>query len=666
MDAKGETEGQSKYLDIVSTAQANIELKEKELVSVNNSLEKYEKDLQDILKKKKLANENFYKKFSRFIQEGTWTGENYIDANVYFFDAQKVIARGAQPKVNYSLDVIDVSSLVDDETGWSYSPYAFKVGDISSIIDTQYFGYVDKAKTKPKREKVVVSEVTYMLDNPEKNSLQIQNYSTQFQDLFQRLNASVQSLELNKNTYAKSENFTGKGALTLESLQESFDKNKQLAFSNVDSKIIYDNTGITLSTNGIDDKTGETIENKYQVKLVGGGIILSSDGGQTWKTGIYGGEINTALLRAGQIDAELINIMMGTVPTFKWDKDGLIAYGQTTDKEGKTVVVKTGQRVVFDGEGIRGYYEKGENDAYNIPNFSLTHNGLTIDNPYDDTMEKVPVISVNGKANPDSEEHSHKFIVYNDGSLEAYNGTFNGTVRAAKFEGMSQGKLIGPELMVGLKSGASSKSENGEDYNFWVDSNGNVKITGGSISFSSLDQTTKDNISSANTAATEAKAAAAGAQVTADAANGLASSANSAAISAVNKVNGWAYSGTTYIDGTKIMTGTVMASKLLGGSVGLIAPTTTGEMTVGSMDIVYTNDNTQYGLGITSSSGGIQIVSARNTNIFLSAGSGSAITMSGGKVKLSGALCLGATYGTASPKSLGISGDYGQIYVQYV
>ena len=507
MKAKGETDGQSKYLDIVSTAQANIDLKEKELASVNNSLEKYEKDLQDILRKKKLANENFYKKFSRFIQEGTWTGENYIDANVYFFDAQKVIARGSQPKVNYSLDVIDVSSLVDNETGWSYSPYAFKVGDISSIIDTQYFGYIDKAKTKPKKEKVVVSEVTYMLDNPEKNSLQIQNYSTQFQDLFQRLNASVQSLELNKNTYAKSENFTGKGALTLESLQESFDKNKQLAFSNVDSKIIYDNTGITLSTNGIDDKTGETIENKYQVKLVGGGIILSSDGGQTWKTGIYGGEINTALLRAGQIDAELINIMMGTVPTFKWDKDGLVAYGQTTDKEGKTVVVKTGQRVVFDGEGIRGYYEKGENDTYNIPNFSLTHNGLTIDNPYDHTMDRVPVISVNGKANPDSEGHSHKFIVYNDGSLEAYNGTFNGTiegvdgyfsgtVKAAKFEGVNRGtgKLIGPELMVGLKSGASSESENGADYNFWVDSNGNVKITGGSISFNAFDNDAKNTI----------------------------------------------------------------------------------------------------------------------------------------------------------------------------
>lgn len=242
------------------------------------------------------------------------------------------------------------------------------------------------------------------------------------------------------------------------------------------------------------------------------------------------------------------------------------------------------------------------------------------------------------------------------GELKAASGTFSGTVKAAKFEGDSSGELIGPAIYV----------PNKKNPKFSVDSSGKVTITDGSISFSSLDQTTKDNISSANTAATEDKAAAAGAQATADAANGLAGSANIAADNAVKKVNGWAYGGTTYIDGTKIKTGTVMASKLLGGSVGLIAPTTTGEMTVGSMDIVYTNDNTQYGLGITSTYGGIQIVSARDTNIFLSAGSGSAITMSGGKVKLSGALCLGATYGTASPKSQGISGDYGQIYVQYV
>lgn len=48
-----------------------------------------------------------------------------------------------------------------------------------------------------------------------------------------------------------------------------------------------------------------------------------------------------------------------------------------------------------------------------------------------------------------------------------------------------------------------------------------------------------------------------------------ATSAANAAVSA-SKVNAWTYGDTTYIDGTKIMTGTVKASQLLGGTVGLL------------------------------------------------------------------------------------------------
>lgn len=42
------------------------------------------------------------------------------------------------------------------------------------------------------------------------------------------------------------------------------------------------------------------------------------------------------------------------------------------------------------------------------------------------------------------------------------------------------------------------------------------------------------------------------------------------AANASSTVSGWTYQGTTYLDGSKIMTGTVMASKLLGGYVGLL------------------------------------------------------------------------------------------------
>lgn len=491
------------YEDIIKEANLNIKSKQSELAVVDKQLTDCQKAIKDNVSKRKNLNDSFYTKYSRYIQEGTWTGDNYIEPNTYFFDAQKVITRNSRPQIEYNLDVVDVSVLIDPETQWDYSPYAFEVGDISSIIDTQYFGYDENGA--PRAEKVVVSEVTYNLDSPEKNSIQIQNYSTQFEDLFSRLNASIQSLTLNQNTYAKAENFTGTGALTYESLQQSFDRNKALSESSANGTYTQENGVITLKTDGYDESTKEYIKDKYQVKLLGGGIILSSDGGATWKTGIYGGEINTALLKAGQIDAEKINIMMGNHPAFEWDSNGISAYWHQVDETGKTISINNGKYVRFDDKGLYGIIEDGKTPDISNANFALTWDGLRINLPYKKEDGKKLVIGVNADAEKGEDGIAHRFLVYNDGSMEAYNGTFTGTINgvdgifsgtitAAEFKGMNRGKLIGPELMVGLKTGRSETSENGEDYNFWVDSNGNVNITGGSISFNAFNQEAQDLI----------------------------------------------------------------------------------------------------------------------------------------------------------------------------
>lgn len=74
-----------------------------------------------------------------------------------------------------------------------------------------------------------------------------------------------------------------------------------------------------------------------------------------------------------------------------------------------------------------------------------------------------------------------------------------------------------------------------------------------------------------------------------------------------NTVSGWTYRGTTYIDGSKLMTGTVMASSLLGGYVGLLD---SREMEVGGISIAYTS--TGYGIELASGTGGIRINAAGN------------------------------------------------------
>ena len=159
----------------------------------------------------------------------------------------------------------------------------------------------------------------------------------------------------------------------------------------------------------------------------------------------------------------------------------------------------------------------------------------------------------------------------------------------------------------------------------------------GSITFGDLAQDAQSSINTANNNAIAAQAAANG---------------------AVQKVSAWEYPGSTYIDGSKIMTGTVMATKLLGGTVGLLA---SDESIVGALNLAYTT--TGIGLGILTSQGGIQIQSAGN--LFLSAGTGGNITMQNGLVQLgSAALCLAtASFGTSAPSGAGVAG---QLYIQLV
>lgn len=166
----------------------------------------------------------------------------------------------------------------------------------------------------------------------------------------------------------------------------------------------------------------------------------------------------------------------------------------------------------------------------------------------------------------------------------------------------------------------------------------------GAITFGDLDANAQNSINTANSNASTAIAAAGNAQT---AANG-----------AVQKVSAWEYPGSTYIDGSKIMTGTVMATKLLGGTVGLLA---SDESIVGALNLAYTT--TGIGLGILTSQGGIQIQSAGN--LFLSAGTGGDITVQSGRVQLgSAALCLAsASFGTSAPSGAGVAG---QLYIQLV
>ena len=124
----------------------------------------------------------------------------------------------------------------------------------------------------------------------------------------------------------------------------------------------------------------------------------------------------------------------------------------------------------------------------------------------------------------------------------------------------------------------------------------------GAITFSDLSSSVRGDINDA--------------QSTANSAYSLANTANNTANNAEDKVEAWSFRGTTYIDGSKIQTGTVEASILRGGTVELLA---SGGTTVGSIEI--TSTMTGVGLEFVTNRGGIRMTSAGNWWVDASSGS---------------------------------------------
>ena len=163
--------------------------------NIGAQLEEINAQLTSIRADKNQLDEEFYKKFARFLQEGTWISEDYLDDTEYYLNAANVLHTSAFPKITYTFSVIDVSGVE------GYNFYEYKPGDKTWVQDTLFFGWTDPYKHNPVREEVIISEITSNLDDESKNTITVQNYKTQFEDLFKRIAAATQTIELNKGAY---------------------------------------------------------------------------------------------------------------------------------------------------------------------------------------------------------------------------------------------------------------------------------------------------------------------------------------------------------------------------------------------------------------------------------------------------------------------------------
>lgn len=365
------------YYTTLITTQNNLESYRESLVLLDSSVKALtklvadeEKENEKIVEEKKALENAFYQKFSRFIQEGSWTSQDYIDPNLYYLDARSVAYTSSRPKISYNISVIRLNAL--DE----YKGKKFNVGDISFIEDKEFFGYIkgEDAWKTPYHEKVLISESTSWFDSPEKDTFTIQNYKTQFEDLFQRITATTQSLQYSTGEYNRASSIVeGKGVINTETLQNSININNELVFKSQNEEIFQDSTGLTLT-----DKRDPS----KRTKLTSGGLFISTDGGVTWKNAVRGEGVATQYLTSGSINTNNIAIYDGAHASFRWDKYGINAYDATreTDPNTNQEVLKgiiTNNFVRFDQYGVYGI--KGapaDDDPYN-PQKENTVGGIT-------------------------------------------------------------------------------------------------------------------------------------------------------------------------------------------------------------------------------------------------------------------------------------------------
>ena len=445
-----------------------------------------------LLKLIKELHQKFYNKYSNYIQEGSWTSEDYIDPNIYYYDALSVAYTSSRPQVQYDIAVTRVSELPE------FKFRRFHVGDTTYVQDTDFFGYEpylknDKVRT-PYKEAVLISEISINFEEPDKDTITVQNYKTQFEDLFQRINATTQSLQYAQGGYNRAAGVVnGKGELKEDILQDSLLAAQDIVTKATDESVVQDNTGITLtSLKNLDQK----------LKITSGGIVFSDDGGETWTTMMKAGQIGVQFLSAGSISTSKITIMDGTTPAFRWDTNGITAYWSGKDylTPESNPVLKMNRFVRFDKFGIYGYNNNNDNDNTNFvpaneeeirsnPNsmFSLTWSGLLIRSVEKNGDTEVGSIEINNKYDIVVKKGNKNKI-----QIGRLNDNGNYGIRICDNEGnpvletvdngslwLRQSLSIGTEASTNVKIGVLNNNQifNAND-NFIVKKDGTAEMTG--------------------------------------------------------------------------------------------------------------------------------------------------------------------------------------------
>lgn len=367
-NSKISDEDRSKAKADLSRYESERDTYEAQLDQVNYKIAQVEKDLEDIKREfnsstteKQTLIRNFENEYAPYIKEGVWSDSTYVDDDSYYYDAQKVSNTSAIPQTSWTISVLDGNAIEDLED------YVFSVGDQTFLVDDHFFK-TNILKNEEYKFEVLISSIVEYLDTPLKNQIEVRNYLTSFEDLFQRISAATQTLDLKEHIYDKAAYFTSDHQIDKSILQNTLRSNELILANAMDNSYVLDSAGLYLQS---------VISPGKKMRLIADGLFFSNSmdlqtGQPKWTTGITADGINASILTAGEINTSLIKIYSDAQPSFTWGELGITAYEVSDGKIEDNNFIRLDQFGLYqinDNNNFQ-YDQVNEGDAGAIPWFS--------------------------------------------------------------------------------------------------------------------------------------------------------------------------------------------------------------------------------------------------------------------------------------------------------
>ena len=331
--------------------------------------------ISKLLKDKNTLVSNFENKYIQYIKEGYWGESGYSDNNTYYIDACCASNNSALPKVQYTISVLDLSSIP------YYKDYSVNLGDETFITDKDMFG-VD-SNGVPKRERVIITQLDEQLDKSSNNKITIKNYTSRFEDLFERLSASLTSVESAKETWDRASILNNNGTINSELLTTIYGQNSEWVNSSIGTRnnFVLNENGLTLTSE---------IEPEHQIRITSMGVFLTQSAlsGNNWTTGITAEGINATAIKVGTLDTNKITIQSEVSPAQVWDSLGISCYSSVGITDGNMITDPT----TFVRLDQFGLYMVDNNESFNYQTDGKPWwYGETFDNTVNEIINKSTV-----------------------------------------------------------------------------------------------------------------------------------------------------------------------------------------------------------------------------------------------------------------------------------